>query len=219
MAISFDATAATPTTTPATTSVTWNHTCTGANGILFVSAFNGSGLANSMSATYNGVTMTAVNVGAGTLTNGYVQMFYLVAPATGSNAVVVNCGTPDILGGSSASYAGVSQSSPIDSNNTGTNASIASFTLSTSVVASNCWAIMSAEDSGSLSAGTGTTGRQPNTPNGCFLGDSNGIVGTGSQSLQATHSGNAAWAGVIASFKPFGAVVATSSPTSLLMGV
>lgn len=180
------------------TPFSWNHTCTGSNRFLCVCVATASTGDVVTGVTYNGVAMTQVGkaLGGGATE---VYLYVLANPASGSNAIVVTASSGTLLG-CSTSYTGAQASSTADSSNTGTTAGgAASLTLSTTVVAANCWLVgVWHASGGALSAGTGTTLRQ-NPATQIAIGDSNGPVSTGSQSLQATQA-SSQFAGVIASF-------------------
>jgi chitodextrinase len=97
----------------------WNHTISGANGLLTVSVAVGANVDTnlSLSATYNGVAMaSAAKVHSNQQSAGFVQLFYLAAPATGTHAVqVALSGGTAYLEGGSVSFTGVNQSAPIGS--------------------------------------------------------------------------------------------------------
>ncbi len=115
MAVVFDAVGPSSAGTGVTgTSSSWSHTCSAAsNRLLIVGVAIGvvvDGGATT-TVTYNGVAMTSVvaRVESGGAADGYVQMFYLLAPATGANTVLVSCTqSVDIIGGS-VSFTGVGQ--------------------------------------------------------------------------------------------------------------
>jgi hypothetical protein len=215
MAIAADATSQSALQSFPNLTVTWSHTCTGADRCLFVTGFGnaGGGGYNISGMTYNGVAMTEI-ARVQVPSDRWIGMYYLAAPATGANNIVmtvVDPPAPDAFAGLAASYTGVHQVSPIDSFNTAT-ASATSITPSTTVVGSDCWLVMGLKtDGGDPAAGTGTTDR---ISNGFGLGhfDSNGTVGTGSQSLQATFVASVNWAAVIASIAP-SAAPAAGQPT------
>jgi hypothetical protein len=217
MAIAFDAqsNSGAPGWGASATTLTWSHTCTGSNRILIVGAYGymaSGGLIAITGVTYNGVALTKIAGINGTADalNQNTELWYLIAPATGANNIVITwASSVQFKSGSGMSYTDVDQTSPIDSSATGQSgstgsASATSQTLTTTVVASNCWltGIVSARG-GVPAAGTATTLRGTNTSSFSSGGDSNTTVSTGSQSLQWT-STNGAWpGGVIASIKPF----------------
>lgn len=169
---------------------TASHTCSGSNRILILSVISQSG---SSTPTYNGVSMTPLT--SQTTAHHKHEVFYLVAPATGANNIVCTGGT-----WVATSYTGVSQSSPIDSSNSGQTASY-TINVSTTVVASNCWLVSATGasfNSVSYTSNSNRTDRftstviQPGTPYmNTSIGDSNGTIGTGSQSTTHSETGGA----------------------------
>jgi hypothetical protein len=101
-----------------TASITWSHTCAGANRYAVVCASfgtSGSDAGITLSATFGGTSMASLGVvHSNNGTSGFVQLFGLVNPATGANTVVVTAssGTNDIVGGS-ISFTGVHQTTPV----------------------------------------------------------------------------------------------------------
>lgn len=172
-----------------TTTFTLAHTCTGSNLTLVVFAviiqpFLFTGI------TYNGVAMTLQSSNTTALTNEYNSyIFTLINPPTGTHNIVATSNSN--IGGTShqmtmwgASYTGTSQTA-IDSSVTVYNIVSASpASVSTTVVASNCWITGFAADANgtTYTAGSGTTTHVAQNHN-MMLGDSNGTVGTGTQTL------------------------------------
>lgn len=210
MAIAFDA--ATDNSQVTGTSHSFSHTCTGDDRLLIVSWMQTVN-ATVTSCTYNGVAMTAVT-GSGleiVETGGWLQQYYLVAPATGSNTVEITVPTSRFMRACSASYTGVAQTGTIDSSNTATGTSDTA-TLTTTVVASDCWLIGTFRcDSNGFDGGGSSTLRASlvvNAGESNNLGDSNATVATGSQSLTAPIGVSVGWSGIISSIAPAGAVQA-----------
>ena len=104
-----------------TTTISWSHTCSGSNRLLTVGVGVGFGTSdNTLAVTYNGVAMTSAGrVMSNGQNDGFVELFYLVAPATGANTVQVTCSASKDLTGGSTSFNGVDQTTPIS--NTTTN--------------------------------------------------------------------------------------------------
>jgi hypothetical protein len=97
--------------------LSWSHTVSGSNTLLVVSVAVGANADGglSLSATYNSVAMvSAAKVHSNNTSYGFVQLFYLVAPANGSHTVQVTLsgGTADMEAGS-VSFTGVNQTNPI----------------------------------------------------------------------------------------------------------
>lgn len=191
MAIAFDA---------ATTSTTgsWSHTCTGSNRILLLFSFNNGG-SYITSPTYNGVAFTEITY---TTYNGSISMWYLINPTVGTNTIVCSGVTANSCL-FAASYTGVKQTSQPDSFNSGAGTSL---TISTTVVNSGCWLVSMGDDGLSATGFTSglATSRSTGTYNSgtiwCGISDSNGTVGTGSQT--ATYTSGAGDNGILISLAP-----------------
>lgn len=111
MAIAFDASSAVENLSSGTTA-TLSHTTSGSNRILIVAAHQFTVAASSVTGiTYNGVAMTKIGstqtIQAG---NAYMSLWYLIAPATGANNIVVTKGNGDLVSIAAASYTGAKQS-------------------------------------------------------------------------------------------------------------
>lgn len=196
MAIAFDNGAVVATGSNAG-SLSGSFTVTGSNPFLIAYAWGAIGSDTVSDIQYNGVSLTKIG-GTVCPSDRGVSMWYLKAPATGSNTLSVSGSGLYLL--SAASYTGVDQTSPLDSSNTATTTGGNPFTFSTTVVATGCWLVCAGKTNGANpTAGTGTTNRVGNDA-GIF--DSNGTVGTGSQSLSLSNGTGANLGFIIASFKP-----------------
>lgn len=194
----------------------------GSDRILFVTVSIYNGTPTTVSGiTYAGVSMTQINTQLFS-TNYRQYLFYLVAPATGSNNIVVtypNSTYQTRTSIAAVSYSGASQTSQPDSYNSATNASTTSLTATTTVVNSDCWLVTGAMGlRNNLAGGTGTTLRTAtNATVSAWIFDSNGTVGTGSQSLIVTQSTAGPMGLLIASFKPATGAPATNSAFLMFM--
>jgi len=122
MAVAFDAVGPSSAGTSSTTTaaLTWTHVCGASATLLLVGVAmgndSGSDASTLLSATYNGVAMTSLGkVHSNNQTAGYVELFGLLNPATGSHTVSVAMtggfsGT-DTRSAGSVSYTGTSTSS------------------------------------------------------------------------------------------------------------
>jgi hypothetical protein len=160
-------------------SLSWTHAVSGSNRFLVVGVALGSyGATITMSATYNGASMTSAGFvnSDGTDVSG-VQLFYLLAPPVGSHTVQVTLsgGTADLEAGS-ISFTGVNQTTPvtnIESNyGSGTSASVA-------VPSATGDMVVDAIANGSAIASSGQTLRWLKNQNGNTTG------GNGAQSTAA----------------------------------
>ena len=202
MAIALDAATAVTGTTN-TLAHSFSHTViSNTNGILWVAA--GSSNGDVASVTANGVNLTHVN--SVNLQSTWVSLWYLVAPSTGINAIVVNGNFGAITGGA-ASFTGAKQTGIPDSHfeNISQTGAVTSYSISTTTVADNCFLICSGRANGgaTLTGGTNTTVTQPEVVAfGDFMMFSAGVIhpaGTGT--LNCT-SASQQFFGVIASFSP-----------------
>lgn len=110
MAIAFDATNSSRNVN--STSMTHNHTCSGSNRVLYV-GFNPRGGSFADTITYNGVAMTELTQQAYSFGQAGIQLFRLVNPDTGSNAIVATCSISNTeMNMVSVSYTGVHQTTP-----------------------------------------------------------------------------------------------------------
>lgn len=200
------------------TSFTQAHTCTGSDRLITVWVMIGNVTDIVTGITYNGVSMTRAKAHLRAVGGaGYHFCYILHAPATGANNVVVSASTT--MTGIVCyieSYTGVNQSSTADSTNENNTAASSTFTMTTTVVASNCWLVGNTQDdAGNATAGSGTS--KISTLNAGFgqqLWDSNGTVGTGSQSLNMNNGAGTSWDGIIISIAP---AAAATGHTKLLL--
>lgn len=193
------------------TALTSAHICSGTNRGLFVQVRTAGTTDTLSTITYAGVNMVLVNKTIG-INNLGTYLYYLAAPTTGSNNVVITTGVAAISA-VAASYNGVKQSGNPDSSNTNSNASTTGLTTSTTQVADNCWSIMAVNSgSGNDLAGIGTVLAQAGPNTGVTLFHSQRyLTPAGSISAAFTCDLGAA-ACVLATFSP----ATFSSATSML---
>lgn len=216
MAIAFDATSGAAAVVG--TTQTFSHTCTGSNRILFVSTYNSGGQVLT-GITYSGTAMIFIgrtNYDAG---SQYGELWYLIAPATGANNVVVTCSSSVTIQSVSASYTGANQSGQPDASTTsnqGGAGTTSHTTTLTTTATTDCWAVLgSFNNSGvNTAAGTGSTQRNLIAGNS-WIGDSNAsITPSSTYAMQVTNTSQvAAWNHVMASIAPV--AVATSGKNFL----
>jgi hypothetical protein len=182
------------------TSQTFSHTCTGTNRLLFVGGYNQESSSTITGITYDGVALTEIDNTS--QTNNSVSLWYLIAPATGANDVVVTrSSSSNALLGVAVSYTGCLQSGVPDSYNTGGAAAGSTLTISTTTVEDNCWITgIFRNESGVNIAGDNTTMRNASS---IAMGDTNGYQSpAGAHSLATSWSGSVRNLGVVASFAP-----------------
>lgn len=205
MAIAYDAYSGVSATTG--TSLTFSHTCTGSDRILFVMGHDQSGASSLVTGvTYNGVAMTQIGSGVRVPGDRYLTMWYLIAPATGANNVVVSASGSTGLRFSAISYTGAKQSGQPDANTTNTGSSVSSITTTVTTVANNCWMLMFSKDSdgtGTYTTSTGGQMRLASDAGGHAVVDSNAaLTPAGSKSQTISRSGSVNIGAIGASFAP-----------------
>lgn len=135
MAVTFDAVGPSSSGQTATgTSTSWSHTVGAGNAVLLVGVAVGIGADGGITttATYNGVSMTSLGKRhTNDQTAGYLEVFYLNAPASGTHSVVVTASTTVDLSCGSISFVGVDPTAPL-----GTPALTAGSTANPSATAS-----------------------------------------------------------------------------------
>jgi hypothetical protein len=113
------------------------------------------------SVTYGGVAMTLLT--SATTSTVRTELWYLLAPPTGTNNVVVTAPVPTALTATSMSFTGALQSAPTNKVNTTGNNSVPSLAV-TSPIGSPIFDVLGAVGTTTLSlqAGTGQTLAQTN---------------------------------------------------------
>lgn len=167
-AIAFDFASSTSATTTNGTILAGTHTVSGTNTFLnvCVTAYSTSADQDIVSGvTYAGTAMTRLLRYRSTLSDNYsIYHYYLYAPTTGTNNVIVTFSSAWQFGAgyfSSASYSGVAQSAFPDSSKTTAVTGHPAVSTTTVTVADNSWAAMcaAADDGPAPTAGSGTTRR------------------------------------------------------------
>jgi hypothetical protein len=146
------------------------------------------------SVSYGGSAMTLVDKqgpigGSGSGTYQYV--YYLNSPATGANNIVVTSGsTGSDVKVAAVSYSGAATNSTVkNASNKNTGSAATSLTGTITPTVSNTWGVMfTYNNSGTFSAGSGSTARGTLSDPQFF--DSNGVITSG-----ASYSMGASWTG------------------------
>ena len=181
-------------------SLNWTHITSGANRLLTVgvavSAADVSGM--SLAVTYNSISMiSAGKVNTNNGSAGFIQLFYLIAPTTGSNTVSVTLsgGSADMEGGS-VSFVGVDQLTPVRHINTAFGSS-ASPSVSVSSTPGNV--VVDAVAAGDQISSSGQTNR--------WLRNQNSAHGAGN-AAQSTAAGASAVTMSYATFSDIWGIIA-----------
>lgn len=207
MAITQDATA--KSTSTAASSLTYSHTCTGSDRLLVLGGVTINDATDVVTGvTYNGVAMTRID------SQGYAGVarayfYYLIAPASGANNVVVSfTGTTHNSQFQSISYTGAKQTGQPDASASNAAAVATSVTNTLTTVANN--SIHLAYVRVSDTAPTGTTGTfvyGPGSPGteGFYITSPTPVTPAGSSSIQVSGASQT-WVAIGASFAPTVAV-------------
>ncbi len=159
---------------------------------------------NITSVKYAGVSMTEVTR-VQVPNDRWAAMYYLANPTPGTNNVVIVSSGGDAVGGCSASYFGVDQTSAmINASTTATAASPATgITTSLTSTVRDCWFVLGCkEDNGTnVTAGTGSTQRTVSA-DGLSFYDSNSPRNPASFSMTVNGSPGRDWGTVMAAIKP-----------------
>lgn len=204
------------TATATGTSLTYTHTVAAGSDFLVVAIDIIAVLDDITGVTYNGTAMTrAVNQATPSgITRDYI--YYLIAPTTGANSVVVSA-TPGVqIIALSVDYSGTKQSGQPDSTATGGAASGTAAALNFTVVTANSWTVgFIRNEAAPPTASTGSTSIETSpADNGLMLADSNGALTAGAHSMNWTFA-NSNWNVIGISIAPV-AVVATNHLLTLL---
>lgn len=159
------------------------------------------------SVTYNGVAMTRAEFTTDTIDNRS-YLYYLAAPATGANNVVITLSAAHEIYSMAWSYTGVDQTTPIDSHaSLGQSTNNTSITQSTTVVASDAWVVAAADsNANTINYSTGLNASRAAYPSGGYwrAADTDGTVSPGSYSVTFTGLSSGRNKLVMASLKPAG---------------
>lgn len=186
----------------------FSHTCTGDDLILIVGVddVQAAGNDNVTGVTYVGVAMTkiATQTHAGDTEAGTKTLWYLVAPATGSNTVsIATVNTPTIRA-AAVSYTGCKQTGiPDNQTKSDSTSTTTSYALALTPVATDCWMAMWMSDNSSTpAAGANTFARKVSgAGSGWGFFDSNGIV-SGATTLTATFTSSTDQNGIAITLAP-----------------
>lgn len=220
MALAFDAASSSEGTL--VTSLTWSHTCTGSNRVLVVGiSFYKNGNSFISGVTYNSVAMTLVPSSGTNNGSYYVEQWYLIAPSTGANNIVVSVSGngPFELSAGAVSWTDAHQTTPLGTAQTATGVSTAPSVTVSSGAGEYVMDTLILIHSGTLSVGSAQTSRWNDIGAAGFTkyagstepGDSSTIMSWSNTTPQD-------WAITAVNIKPVTAVSSGSSSNLLLLG-
>lgn len=205
MPIAVDATTTSSYLSTPWTTLTYSHTCSWSDRILFVMSVNNGAWTTISSVTYAWVNMTSIGSIVNT-NNSRVELWYLINPSTGANNIVITASASCNQISKCVSYTWARQSWVPDAFTVNWPTTTTSFTQSVTTVADNCWLIAAcAWMSGlAITAWSNTTIRSAMELSlaWSFIIDSNSAqTPAGSKSMNVTSSSQQfTW--VMASFAP-----------------
>jgi len=168
------------------TSITFSHT-NGAidNTLLLCGSISDTTVTG---VTYNGVSMTSSGVSMTDDASRIHRWWRLVAPATGSNNVVMSLSSSATIRGTCASYTGVDQTTPIDASGKGEGLTGTTPSISITSTVSDTWGVALFRNTDA--APTDGTLDIRAVSNSLGLADTNASLGgTGSETLSMTVTG------------------------------
>jgi hypothetical protein len=209
--IAFDSSGSGSTGSGSSSSFSWSHTTgSGSNRIMIVGISINPGTVSVSSITYGTQNLNFIRADTNLGATIRSELWYLIAPNTGTFLVTVNLNGIAKATGGSCTYAGVSQTSPIDASG-GSTGSSNSPSQSVTVNTANDWLLGHVAISGSsaqvTSEGSGQTKRWDLATSGRSSrnrghGSDKGPVGIGSQSMSWSLSSSSGWAVSVVALKP-----------------
>ena len=221
MALAVDASSSAEATTPS--SLTWAHTVSGTNRLLVVGIqyyFNVNTFISSV--TYNGVACTAVPGATINNANYYVTLYYLIAPSTGANNIVVayGGGAPFETGCGAVSFTDAHQTTPIGTAVTATGSSTSPSVTVSSGSGEIVMDTLSIVHDGSLSVGAGQTSRWNDIGASGFTKYAGSTEpGAASVVMSWSNTNANAWALTAVNIRPTAAVASSTGSKLLILGV
>jgi hypothetical protein len=186
--------------------ISWAHTTgPGSNRIMIVGVSIGSRAIQVSSITYGSQSLTRIRRNQGPTGSAITsELWYLIAPASGTATVAVTLTGSVQAAGGSVTYTGVRQTAPTGS---GANGFSSTPSWSVSVSTANSWLVGHLAIQGATATvqaeGSGQTIRWDQVTTGNRgHGSDKGPVGTGSQTMSWTLSQSANWAVTVAVLRP-----------------
>jgi hypothetical protein len=173
-----------------TSSLTFSHTCSGSDRVLFVGFVWSTSDDDVTGVTYNGVAMTLV---AKNLTGMNRYLYRLVAPATGANNVVINTTNGHTIFAGAVSYTGADATQPSSATTNSSASGATSLLTSTTTTVDQAWVVLlegSFNGNPEPGAGTGATKRAADSSFGTwgFFDSGAAISPAGSYDMTTTRT-------------------------------
>lgn len=173
--------------------------------------------------TYAGVSMTKIAElpGNASFNDRAITLWRLVAPATGSNNIVVTAPGATNLRFDVVSYSGVHQSIPEDGTDTTTGTTVTSISTDITTGVADCWMLQFSKDQNGTRTYTNTTGdsiRYNTDAGGHLIVDTNSSFAAGLNTITDTMTSVTGIGALAVAIRPVASAVSSSS-NFLLMGV
>lgn len=191
------------------TSISWNHTTSASATVLGVEIYQADGPSDIVSSvTYNGTVMTRVLAyNAANDASDYHYIYCLNNPVSGTKTIQINLspgfgfeiGYAETLIGAQCPNATATYSS---------SGNVTTATETVNVTTAGSWLMGIFRGTTAPTAAIGIVRQNASAGTNTAFMDSNGVVGTGNQSLSLTDSNNI-YSGVIGAFPPVSAVAKT----------
>jgi len=211
-AIAFDS--ASKQTWAQATSQTFAHTVSGSNRVLITTTFTSGSGTDVSSVKYNGDDLTRlVKQSHASGSTNYTYVYYMTAPDTGTNNVVVALSGNINSETAATSYTGVDTANFPDAWTSHVGQSTKSYTLSLTTTKADCWIVAGLRDTDDATFNSGAS-RVSRTTVGVYGQDSDESLGAaGSKSFNWTGAANKRLDGVVLiSLAPAGAAPAAATP-------
>jgi hypothetical protein len=160
--------------------------------------------AGTLSATYDGASMTLLESGSWFFGGGRYAAFRLVAPATGSHDVVVSSTVSGALRAAASTYTGVDQTTPEDATPADAAGNSSGRSMGLTTVTDDAWLVVMAgcQSSRDIAAGTGATLRSASGQDYAAM-DSGALGSAGAHAISyALTGGSGEENGVVTALRP-----------------
>ncbi len=202
--------------------LTWSHTCAGSERLLVVGVAMNPGSSGSVSGvTYNGAALTPAGLAIGDASDDEVSFWNLIAPATGTNNIIVTVsGSVSGMVAGAVSFTGAHQTVPLGGlvTNSASSDPFASVTASSEaggiVVDMVSWTLGE-----TASAGSGQTSHVNASGGGSVLGAGSTKAGAASVLMSWSLSNAVHWCIAALPIKASGGGGGGNVPQACLLGV
>lgn len=145
------------------TSLTFSHTCSGNNRLLVVGVSVESDSSGHTTQTVSGITYNSIaltKIRSDYILDNGCELWYLIAPAIGSNSIVITfTGVVDGIGAGAISFNGADQTAPIEANNGATAEPSSTVSANVTSLSYGAWLVEVTQGAGSADVITPNSGQ------------------------------------------------------------